>query len=282
MPFSSNQWIHDGVWGKHTNIQELISFLVQSGRTFMTHHSHDQTTLPINHHPSPITQGSFWSVLQFPTVQDDYTHYKGIHANVLSLPWGCAAFLWGGIVLCLAIEVLGDCAEDVVINGPSDNVWKFGHNMYYNGNEFWDNGLNEVEMDLICGVYKLYSKNQIHCQYFITDSYFLQSREISSPIYLGVQNSPLSWPWALMSGIGHQIVNCDSNLKLRKYYRWLLPLLYFSHDLSMPHFSKFYDQIFKLQLLTHFLTDFFKTWTAHCPICNIYPWYIINANIDLF
>ena len=36
-------------------------------------------------------------------------------------------------------------------------------------------------------------------------------------------------------------------------------LLSFSCDLSMPHFSKFCDQNFKLQFLTHFLTDFLKT-----------------------
>ena len=37
-----------------------------------------------------------------------------------------------------------------------------------------------------------------------------------------------------------------------------LQLLYFSCDLALPH-SKFCDQNFKLQLLTHFLMDFLKT-----------------------
>ena len=50
------------------------------------------------------------------------------------------------------------CAEDIVLNGPSDNVLKFGSKICYNRNEFQDNGLNEAEMDL-CGVYKLYSKH---------------------------------------------------------------------------------------------------------------------------
>ena len=64
--------------------------------------------------------------------------------------------------------------------------------------------------------------------------------------------------------------------------RILLILLYFSCDLALPHFSKFCDQNFKLQLLTHFLMDFLKNWTAHCTIYNLDAWYIINANIDLF
>ena len=41
-----------------------------------------------------------------------------------------------------------------------DDVLKFGSKICYNGNEFWDDGLNEAEMDLICGVYKLYSKRR--------------------------------------------------------------------------------------------------------------------------
>ena len=61
-----------------------------------------------------------------------------------------------------------------------------------------------------------------------------------------------------------------------------ISLLYFSRDLATPHFSKFCGQNFKLQLLTHFLMVFLKTWTAHCPICNLDAWCTINANIDLF
>ena len=58
------------------------------------------------------------------------------------------------------MEVLGDHGEDVVLNGPLDDVLKFGSEICYNRNEFWDNGLNEAEMDLVCSVYKLYSKCQ--------------------------------------------------------------------------------------------------------------------------
>ena len=83
-----------------------------------------------------------------------------MRANFLSLPQAHTALLQGGIVWRLAIEVLGDHAEDVVLNGPSDDVLEFGSKICYNGNEFWDDGLNKAEMDLICGVYKLYSKRR--------------------------------------------------------------------------------------------------------------------------
>ena len=55
---------------------------------------------------------------------------------------------------------MGDHAEDNVLNGPLDDVLKSGSKICYNGNEFWDNGLNEAEMDLVCGVSKLYNKHQ--------------------------------------------------------------------------------------------------------------------------
>ena len=41
------------------NMGELLSFLVQSGRAFMTHHNHSQIPLPIYHYPPPIIQSTF-------------------------------------------------------------------------------------------------------------------------------------------------------------------------------------------------------------------------------
>ena len=74
----------------------------------------------------------------------------------------------GGVIWHLVVKYFKDQAEDVVTNGLSDNVLRFGRSMYYGGNQFWDNGLTENEMDLICGVYKLYSKYRI----FITAYFF--------------------------------------------------------------------------------------------------------------
>ena len=47
-------------------------------------------------------------------------------------------------------------------------------------------------------------------------------------------------------------------------------LLYFSCDFAALHFAMFFDQIFKLQLLTQFLTDFPKIWTVYLPVCILY------------
>ena len=47
-------------------------------------------------------------------------------------------------------------------------------------------------------------------------------------------------------------------------------LLYFSRDFAAPHFAMFFNQIFKLRLLTQLLTDFLKFWTVYLPICILY------------
>ena len=148
------------IWCASTNIGELVSFLVQSGRAFKTHHSCDQIPLSIYHYSPPIIRSSYQSALQLPTIQEDYTYYEETCTNFLSLPQAHTALLQGSIVWHLTIKVMGDCAEDIVLNGPLDDVLKFGSKICCNGNEFWDNRLNEAEMDLICGVYKLYSKCQ--------------------------------------------------------------------------------------------------------------------------
>ena len=64
-------------------------------------------------------------------------------------------------------QIFKDKAEDVVVNGPSDDVLRFGSSMYYSGNQFWDDGLTEDEADLICSVYKLYSKYRIYSDLFL-------------------------------------------------------------------------------------------------------------------
>ena len=78
-----------------------------------------------------------------------------------------------------------DQAEDVVTNGPSDNALRFGRSMYYGSNQFWDDGLTENEMDLICGVYKLYSKYRIFITAYFLLTWVLQCIKDSLQTFLG-------------------------------------------------------------------------------------------------
>ena len=104
------------------SIGELLSFLVQTGRIFMTHRRRDQIPPPTYHYPPPIIQSSFRSSSQLPAVQEDYMYYEQTRSNFLSQPRGRAALMQGGIVWRLALEHFQDRAEDVVANGPSDDV----------------------------------------------------------------------------------------------------------------------------------------------------------------
>ena len=107
--------------------------------------------------------------------------------------------------------------------------------MCYDESEFWDDGLTEAEMDLICGVYKLYSKSQICIinTLLLLIQNLLQSKEISLPTFLGGQNNQHSWRPVLTLGIGHQIVNHGFNLELKKYRRRPLVSKLHGHGLQL-------------------------------------------------
>ena len=77
-----------------TNIGELISFLVQSGRAFRTHLSRDHIPLPIYHYSPPIIE----FIDQCCDFQPSKKNYEETHTNFLFLPQGCAALLQGGII----------------------------------------------------------------------------------------------------------------------------------------------------------------------------------------
>lgn len=70
----------------------------------------------------------------------------------------------GGIVWCLALEHVQGLAEELVLEGPSDEVLTRGtcwmlpqHNR---SDSLWDDDLSSDELDFICGVYKLYTSGE--------------------------------------------------------------------------------------------------------------------------
>ncbi|TFK31585.1 hypothetical protein BDQ12DRAFT_618659 [Crucibulum laeve] len=85
----------------------------------------------------------------------DYSGYVTHCDHFLRSAAGCAALLVGGIVACLAYKAVG---YDLVIAGPSDNVYKTGW-CYWDGQRslqgLWDDMLTEDETDTICGVYRV-------------------------------------------------------------------------------------------------------------------------------
>jgi hypothetical protein len=95
----------------------------------------------------------------------DYVAYATTRDSFLRLPHARAALLKGGIVWRLAIEVTGCFAA---LEGPSEHVLKHGAFITLpSGNQFWDDELSDAELDLICGVYKVYTGKIVGKCFFV-------------------------------------------------------------------------------------------------------------------
>jgi hypothetical protein len=99
--------------------------------------------------------GLGWRELGYKPDPVDYKAYEFKRDAFLRSPHGRAAILTGGIVWRLAIDVLG---IDDVLRGPSEDSYQFG--VRHNATGLvpsCDDILSEDELDLICGVYKVYT-----------------------------------------------------------------------------------------------------------------------------
>ena len=88
----------------------------------------------------------------------DYAEYELIRNTFLREPRGRAALLMGGIVWRLAIEVLGTAPAT---DGPSFHPQGLEAQSSYSG-IIVDDKLSEDEVNLICGVYKIYTSSMYH------------------------------------------------------------------------------------------------------------------------
>ena len=85
----------------------------------------------------------------------DYIAYEEKRNALLRSPKGRAAFLRGGIVWRLAMEVSQSPID--VLSGPSDSALQSGHSFTDTNCTYWDDHLTVKELDLICGVYQVYT-----------------------------------------------------------------------------------------------------------------------------
>jgi hypothetical protein len=87
----------------------------------------------------------------------DYAAYESARDAFFRQPHARAALLKGGIIWRLAKEHFG-LNYDAVIAGPSDNVYDNGLFLHFSDGQIsLDDDLSEAELDLICGVYKVYT-----------------------------------------------------------------------------------------------------------------------------
>ena len=84
----------------------------------------------------------------------NYTLYEDARDVLLSHPHGRAALMHGGIVWCLAIVSVSDNA---VLMGLSQDIFTEGSFLSSADGYLWDDTLLEDDLEVVCGVYKVYT-----------------------------------------------------------------------------------------------------------------------------
>jgi hypothetical protein len=139
--------------GPHT--VSLAENLVERGIQFFTLSRVLVGSVPTSHDVSHDDISLGYRPIGYTPHLADYAVYRCSLARFLHQPQARAALLKGGIVWRLAREFLDN---DVVLMGPSQNAL---HGMLgvfrYGDTNFCDDELTDEEMDLICGVYKVYT-----------------------------------------------------------------------------------------------------------------------------
>jgi hypothetical protein len=137
------------------SITNLVRYLFSNGIPFHTYISASELCHAYPKYP-PVSL-SFRPLAHRPRISE-YAVYEHARHSLLSRPYGRAALLQGGIVWRLALcdfEYKED-AEYAVLLGPSEYVSVYQHVLHTDdGQSFFDDGLNDTELDLICGVYKV-------------------------------------------------------------------------------------------------------------------------------
>jgi hypothetical protein len=84
----------------------------------------------------------------------DYRVYEDRREQFFKLPHSRAALLAGGIVWRLALETI---CPGIALTGPSENIAHFGDIVETPDGPIVDDSLTEEELNLICGVYDVYT-----------------------------------------------------------------------------------------------------------------------------
>ena len=133
-----------------------VEFLVDRGIPFRTIFIPDQREGL--HLCPPVQTVLGWRLPDFAPTSWDYREYERRVYALISQPRGRAALLRGGIVWRLAIEVLGGDWREFAKAGPSEDFIYYGQVFVPpRGDHYYDDGLSSDELDVICGVYKVYT-----------------------------------------------------------------------------------------------------------------------------
>jgi hypothetical protein len=139
-------------------LADVLDFLFMVGSPFHTFLPHDSITLP---QPFRVQQSPTLGVYPqaYAPGLREYLFYEQRRKEFCSQPRARAALTRGGIIWRLALECIGAPGQEIVVNGPSREVFTHGtslHDLQSSGT-MRDDTLTEAEMDLMCGVYIVYT-----------------------------------------------------------------------------------------------------------------------------
>ncbi|KAI1788703.1 hypothetical protein LXA43DRAFT_1063374 [Ganoderma leucocontextum] len=156
---------------RHTlvTVGEAAKYLARQGTRFRTLALCEPRVRVRWERPKPCDLG--WKPHWFPdkAQRTDYTLYINRVSDFLSLPRARAAVMRGGIIWHIIMDVVQERGLDLAAEGPSQYEDSYHDVLQLNrGDPYFDDGLTEEDLRLICGVYTV-----------STDSANIQTRDVS-------------------------------------------------------------------------------------------------------
>jgi hypothetical protein len=152
-------------WCQPQSRADIAAFLLQTGQRFTTLQPFNANGPPRYNMPCA---GLGWRPFGYQPTRFDYLQYETVRNELFNQKHARAFATKSGIIWRLYIESLGidfslglDIAHNPAISdilaGPSDSA--YGARMYTDDGSgmLWDDDVSEAEMDLVCGVYKVWT-----------------------------------------------------------------------------------------------------------------------------
>jgi hypothetical protein len=139
-------------------LHNIIAFLFMNGRPFYTFLPQHRIPQPQPARMTPSPTLGYYPKDYNPGLRE-YRYYERVRKEFCSLPRARAALTRGNIIWRLALESIGVPAEEIVSDGPSEEVFTHGTCItnLRTSDVLWDDELSEEEKDLMCGVYRVFT-----------------------------------------------------------------------------------------------------------------------------
>ena len=146
---------------RRMSICAIAAYLFSSGRPFSTRIRREECRRSPFKFPPVVTLG--WRPPSHRPTTYEYNYYEEIRTSFFRHPHSrAAAYKKGGIIWRLSLESTDMLIDETVLGGPSDEVLSHG-SCIGSDETLWDDDVSENEMDLICGVYKVFT-GTFHCK----------------------------------------------------------------------------------------------------------------------